>query len=190
MKKLLLVSGLVLGLSACSSPREPQMTIAPQPSISSVPVAQSKPVTVESRDLRTAQFVAVVDNGRKNVQPIQATSNVRVVLEDALIRQLNSQGYKVVADSKGKLRMDLLDALVKVEHSVFSHTMNTNVQIQLVADNGQNKFVKRYTGKSTTEGSTSASVEDMEMALNSLLEAVLQDIARDQQLMTFMNENF
>ena len=109
MKKLLLVSGLILGLSACSSPREPQMTIAPQPAISSVPVAQSKPVTVESRDLRTAQFVAVVDNGRKNVQPIQATSNVRVVLEDALIRQLNSQGYKVVADSKGKLRMDLLD---------------------------------------------------------------------------------
>ncbi|WP_407332418.1 YajG family lipoprotein [Enterovibrio sp. 27052020O] len=190
MKKLLLVSGLVIGLSACSAPQEPQLTIAPQPSLSSVPIVQNKSVAVESRDLRTAQFVAVVDNGRKNVQPIQATSNVRVVLEDALTRQLNSQGYRVVADGKGKLRLDLLDALVKVEHSVFSHTMTTNVQIQLVAETDENKFVKRYTGKSTSEGATSASVEDMEIALNSLLEAVLQDIAQDKQLTTFMNENF
>ncbi|WP_028023674.1 YajG family lipoprotein [Enterovibrio calviensis] len=190
MKKLLLVSGLVLGLSACSAPQEPQLTIAPQPVISSVPVAQNKALVIESRDLRTAQFVAVVDNGRKNVQPIQSTSNVRIVLEDALTRQLNSQGFRVVADSEGKLRIDVLDALVKVEHSVFSHDMTTNVQIQLVAENSENKFVKRYTGKSTSEGATSASVEDMEIALNSLLEAVLQDIARDAQLMTFMNENF
>lgn len=190
MKKLLLVSGLVLGLSACSTPREPQLTIAPQPAVAAVATGQGKAVTVDSRDLRTAQFVAVVDNGRKNVQPIQATSNVRIALEEALTRQLNSQGYKIVADSKGKLRMDLLDALVKVEHSVFSHSMDTNVQIQLVAETTDKKFVKRYTGKATSEGASSVSVEDMEIALNSLLEAVLQDIARDQQLTTFMNENF
>ncbi|MEZ8027016.1 hypothetical protein A1OW_02405 [Enterovibrio norvegicus] len=190
MKKILLISGLILGLSACSTPKEPQLTVAPQPTISSVPVVQGKTVMVESRDLRTAQFVAVVDNGRKNVQPIHATSNVRIVLEDALTRQFNSQGYRVATDSKGKVRLDVLDALVKVEHSVFSHTMQTNVQIQLVAETSDNKFVKRYTGKSTMEGATSASVEDMEIALNTLLEAVLQDISRDKQLATFMNENF
>ncbi|PKF51812.1 YajG family lipoprotein [Enterovibrio nigricans] len=190
MKKLLLITGLVLGLSACSTPREPQLTIAPNPTISNVPIAQGKSLSVESRDLRTAQFVAVVDNGRKNVQPIQATSNVRVVLENALSRQLSSQGYKVGTDSPNKVRLDLLDALVKVEHSMLSHNMVTNVQIQLVAETDNTKFVKRYSGKATSEGASSVSVEEMEVALNSLLEAVLQDIAQDKQLNTFMNENF
>lgn len=190
MKKLLLVSGLVLGLSACSAPQAPQLTIAPQPAMISTPTGQGKSLTLDSRDLRTAQFVAVVDNGRKNVQPIQSSSNVRIALEEALTRQLNAQGYRIAADSKGKLRMDLLDALVKVDHSVFSHSMDTNVQIQLVAETANKKFVKRYTGKATEEGATSASVEDMEIALNTLLEAVLNDIANDQQLSTFINENF
>ncbi|WP_150137622.1 YajG family lipoprotein [Candidatus Enterovibrio escicola] len=190
MKIILLVSGLVFGLNACSTPPVYPITIAPQPTISSAPVAQNKSVMVDSRDLRTAQFVAFVDNGRENVQPIHATSNILDVLEDVLIRQLNSQGFYVNTDGIGKLRLDLLDALVKVKNSVFSHEMTTNVQIQLVAETKNNKLVKRYTGRSTIEGTMNASVEDIGVALNSLLEVVLKDIARDEQMITFLNENF
>lgn len=144
---------------------------------------------LESRDLRTAQFVAVVDNGRKDVQPIHATSNLRLLLEDALSLQLKSQGYRIVDKSNQTLRLDLLDALVKVKHSMLSHTITANVQIQLVGQSNNEKFVKRYTGKSTSQGPMSASNSDMALALNSLLEELLKEMANDKQLTQFMTEN-
>ncbi|ATF08583.1 YajG family lipoprotein [Candidatus Enterovibrio altilux] len=190
MKKLLLVSGFILALSACSTSKKSQLTISPQPTISSIAITQNVLVMVESRDLRTAQFVAIIDNGPQNIQLIHPTSNMRIMLENALIRQLSSQGYRVTTHAKGKLRLDLLNSLVKVEYSAFSHTITTNVQIQLVAETSNNKFVQRYSGQSTTQGTISASFVDMEIALNRLLEAALQDIARDKKLSSFMNKNF
>ncbi len=68
MKKLF-VAATVLALTACSAPSEPQLTIAPTPVIAAQASAHGKALSLESRDLRTAQFIAVVDSGRQNVQP-------------------------------------------------------------------------------------------------------------------------
>lgn len=189
MKKLILASALIL-LAGCSSPREPQLTIAPAPAMATKQVVQGTPVMVESRDLRTAQFVAVIDSGRSNVQPLHATQNLRVVMEDTLSRQLTSQGFRVVANGRGKLRLDILDALVRVNQTVFKHSLSASVQLQLVAESPDGRFVKRYTGKSTQEGVTSVSEEELEKALNNLLEAVLEDISEDDQLLDHMKEHF
>lgn len=189
MKKSLLLIGFTIGLTGCAAPQEPQLSITPQPQLSSAPIVANLPLKLESRDLRTAQFVAVVDNGRAEVKPIHATSNLRLALQDALARQLSSQGFKLTDNSHTHLRVDLLEALVNVKHSMFSHDIATTVQLQLVAQINDDKFVKRYRGKSNSDGPMSASQQDMEQALNQLLEAVLKDIANDKQLLTFLGEN-
>lgn len=191
MKRIFSAIGLTLILSACSAPQAPQLNIAPKPAqVSASPDNSGKAIDLTSRDLRTAQYVAVVDNGRRSVDPIHATANLRVALEDALRQQLNAQGFKVSSGTEGKLRMDLLEALVKVKHNVFNHEMDSQVQIQLVAETDKGKFVKRYRGQSKIEDAGSASNADMELALNTLLEAVLKDIANDKQLTTYMDQNF
>lgn len=188
MKKLLIAAS-VLALTACSAPSEPQLTIAPTPVIAAQPTTSGKSVSLESRDLRTAQFVAVVDSGHQNVQPLHATQNLRVTLEEALSRQLSSQGYAVTEDSKGTLRLDILEAMVNVKHSVMSHELSSKLQLQLVVESPKGKFVKRYSGKSERTGAMSASVEDMELSLNNLITAVLKDIHADPELNTYMQEN-
>lgn len=189
MKKLI-IAAAVLVLAGCSTPREPQLTIAPSPASSNQQQVNNLPVVVKSKDLRTAQFVAVIDSGRSNVKPLHASQNLRVVLEDTLSRQLSAQGFRVVANGPGMLRLDILDALVRVKHTVFKHDMEASVQLQLVAESPDGRFVKRYTGKSTQSGVSSASPDDIEMALNNLLEAVLQDIANDEQLLDHMRAHF
>lgn len=189
MKKLIIAIA-VLVLAGCSTPREPQLTIAPSPASSNQQQVSNLPVVVKSKDLRTAQFVAVIDSGRSNVKPLHASQNLRVVLEDTLSRQLSSQGFRVVANGPGVLRLDILDALVRVKHTVFKHDMEASVQLQLVAESPEGRFVKRYTGKSTQSGVSSASPDDIELALNNLLEAVLQDIADDEQLLNHMKAHF
>lgn len=189
MKKILLLSGLIIGISGCSAPKETQLSITPEPTIFSIPVTTNTPLMLKSRDLRTAQFVALIDTGRKDVRPIHATTNLRVALEEALSRQLKAQGYLVNNDSTLTLRLDLLDALVKVKHSMLSNSMSANVQIQLVAQRESDKFVKRYMGKSTSKSAMSASNKDIEQMLNTLLEAVFNEMANDKQLTRFMTEN-
>ncbi len=189
MKRNLLITAMIIGITGCSTPKEAQLTISPKPTLSETAMTKKAQVVLGSRDLRTAQFVAVVDNGRKEVQPLHTDTNLRLTLENALAIQMNSLGFNRVQEGQVKLRLDLLDALVKVKHSLFSHSISTNVQIQLVAQNKKNSFVKRYTGQSTSDGPMSASTNDMEKELNSLLEAVLNDIAKDTQLITFMTEN-
>ena len=188
MKKLLLAAS-VLALTACSAPSEPQLTLTPQPVIASQPVVQGKALSLESRDLRTAQFIAVVDSGRENVQPLHSTQNLRITLEEALSRQLTAQGYTLTADSQGTLRLDVLEAMVNVKHSVMSHDLNSKLQLQLVVETPTGKFIKRYSGKSERTGAMSASVEDMELAMNNLITAVLKDIYADQELNKYMQEN-
>ncbi|WP_276201997.1 YajG family lipoprotein [Salinivibrio socompensis] len=100
MKKLI-IAAVVLVLAGCSTPREPQLTIAPSPASSNQQQVNNLPVVVKSKDLRTAQFVAVIDSGRSNVKPLHASQNLRVVLEDTLSRQLSSQGFRVVANGPG-----------------------------------------------------------------------------------------
>ena len=107
MKKLL-VAASVLALTACSTPSEPQLSINPEPVIAAQPLIQGKSMNLDSRDLRTAQFIAVVDSGRENVQPLHTTENLRTTLEDALSRQLQAQGYTIAKDSNGTLRLDIL----------------------------------------------------------------------------------
>ncbi|MGF1730348.1 hypothetical protein BIT28_18200 [Photobacterium proteolyticum] len=188
MKKLF-VAATVLALTACTAPSEPQLTIAPTPVVSTQANAQGKSLSLESRDLRTAQFIAVVDSGRQNVQPLHATQNLRVTLEQALSRQLRSQGYAITQDSQGTMRLDILEAMINVKHSMMSHELNSKLQLQLVIESPTGKFVKRYSGKSERNGAMSASMGDMEEAMNSLITAVLKDIHSDPELNNYMQEN-
>lgn len=187
MKKLL-IAATVMALTACSAPSEPQLTLNPTPVIAQQPATAGKALSLESRDLRTAQFVAVVDSGRQNVQPLHATQNLRITLEEALSRQLNAQGYKITQDSQGNMRLDILEAMVNVKHSVMSHELSSKLQLQLVVETPTGKFVKRYAGKSERNGAMSASVEDMELALNNLMTAVLKDIYADPELNSYLQE--
>ncbi len=189
MKKLLLTTAFIMSLAGCSSTPMQQITIAPKATLASVPLVQNKAVILESRDLRTAQFVAIIDNGGSNVQPIHANANIREVLQAAIADQLISQGYNLLGQSEGTFRVDLIDAVVNVDQSSLSTLLNTSVAIQLDVSVPGKKFTKSYTGKSKSESGSTASVKDMELALNSLLETVLNDMANDKQLGRFMQEN-
>ncbi|KLV05943.1 lipoprotein [Photobacterium aquae] len=188
MKKLL-VAASVFALTACSTPSEPQLTLTPQPVIAAQPSVNGKTLSLNSRDLRTAQFIAVVDSGRENVQPLHSSQNLRTTLEDALNRQLSAQGYTISADSKDTLRLDILEAMVNVKHSVMSHDLISKLQLQLVVETPKGQFIKRYSGKSERTGAMSASIEDMQTAMDNLITAVLKDIYADPELNHYLQEN-
>ncbi|MEI8595003.1 YajG family lipoprotein [Photobacterium sp. SP02] len=179
----------LLALTACTAPTDSQLSIQPSPSLAKQPDLEGQSLTLESRDLRTAQFVAVVDNGDQNVHPLHAKENLRLTLQDALSRQLSSQGVQIGHESQNTMRLDILEAIVNVKQSAFSHTLNSKLQLQLVLTTPNGKFIKRYAGKSSREGAMTASTESMEVAMTGLMDAVLRDIQSDTELNSYMEEN-
>ncbi|MGR6860976.1 YajG family lipoprotein [uncultured Aliivibrio sp.] len=189
MKKAIIALS-ALFLAACSAPSDPQLDIQPVASSSAHQIVDGVKLTLDSSDLRTAQYVAVIDNGRQNVQPIHAKQNLRVTLEDALATQLTTQGFIITVDSDNTLRLDIIEALVSAQHSLMSNEITTQVKLQITAETPQGKFVKTYNGVSKKTGSMSADNQDIEQVLNDLLNAVLDKIAVDEELQTYIKGNF
>ncbi|WP_087024314.1 YajG family lipoprotein [Thaumasiovibrio subtropicus] len=189
IKKLVLTLGLAVLITACSAPREPQLNLTLQPYSGASSMGQGTAISLETQDLRSAQFIALVDTGREQKQPVHAQQNLRVAFEQALTRQLTAQGYVVSDNSRGTMRVDILDTLLNVRHSVMKHEMEATANVQVVVESPRGKFVKRFTGRSSASGMTSASVEDMEVIVNDLLNNVLAEIGNDRELNVYILEN-
>ena len=189
MKKLLLAASVTL-LAACSAPQPPQLNITPEATLSGNPIVQGKTFALSSQDVRTAQYVALIDSGRSNVVPMHAKQNLRILVENLLAQQFSSQGFHADINSNNTIVVEIQDALVNVKHSVMENEMDARVIIEITAETPQGKLVKTYTGKALRSGLLSASDNDLEMVLNDVINLVLTDIANDAELQNYMKERF
>ncbi|USD64706.1 YajG family lipoprotein [Vibrio sp. SCSIO 43136] len=191
MRKLIIAASILM-LAACVSPqqKEEQIDINPQPALSNSQLVDGVNFTLKSKDLRTAQYVALVQSGRKSTQPIHARQNLRVAIETALYEQLVSQGFQMMVNSNNTLTIDIETALVNVSNTLMENAMDAEVVLQLTAETPKGKFVKTYTGTGTKTGAMAASNDEIAMVLNDVINLVLEEIANDQELIAYMKERF
>ncbi|WP_428774627.1 YajG family lipoprotein [Vibrio sp.] len=189
MKKMLLAASIVL-LTACSAPEQPQLNFAPQATLSKSDIVKDSAFTLTSKDVRSAQYVALVDSGRSNIQPLHAKQNVRIAFENALLQQFESQGFRSTVNSENSIAIEIQQALVTVKHTVMENQMDGKVTVELTAETPQGKLVKEYNGTATRTGALSASDEEIEMVLNDVVNLVLKEIANDRELRNYMQERF
>jgi uncharacterized lipoprotein len=143
-----------------------------------------------SKDVRTAQYVAAVDNGHSRVEPLHTKQNLRITLDKVLNEQFQSQGFSIVDNSDNTVTLTIDQALVNVTHSVMSNEMNADVVIDITAETPQGKLVRTYNGTAKRTGAFSASNDDIEMVLNDVINLVLKKVANDQTLQAYMKERF
>ena len=189
MRKLALVASIAL-LSACSAPQKEQINFTPEAVHSKVKLVQGKTFSLSSQDIRSAQYVALVDSGRSNIEPIHSRQNVRIALENALAEQFKSQGFDLSVNSPNSVELDIQELLVNVKHSVMKNEMDGKVVLVVTVETPKGKLVKTYTGTSKKTGLMSASNSNIQEVLNDLIDHVLKDIANDKELQTYMQENF
>ncbi len=189
MKKVILALS-VLFLTACSTPSSSQLNIKPTASNHAYPVDENITFTLDSNDLRTYQYVAIVDNGRQQVKPIHAQQNLRVALEDVLANQLKKHGYTISVDTNNTLHLNIITALVNVKHSLMSNEIEAQVKLQITAETPKGKLAKTYNGVSKKVGSIGDDNQEIEQILNNLLNSMLDKIAVDQEFHDYLKENF
>lgn len=189
MRKLVLAASVAL-LAACSAPQQEQLNFTPKAALSNSDLVKDSAFTLTSKDVRSAQYVALVDSGRSNIEPIHAKQNVRIAIENALAEQFGSQGFRTTVTSENAVEVEIQQALVTVKHSVMQNEMDAKVTIEITAETPQGKLVKTYNGTGNRSGTLSASNEEIETVLNDVVDLVLQEIANDTELKNYMQERF
>lgn len=189
MKKLLVAASIML-LTACSSPQTEQLNVTPTATLSKADLVRGKTFSLSSKDVRAAQYVAVIDSGHSRVEPLHARQNLRVTLSEILKQQFESQGFSIVNTSNNSIMLTIDQALVTVKHSMMSNEMNADVILNVIAETPEGKLVRTYNGTAKRTGRLSASNEDIELVLNDVINLVLEKIANDQELQSYMMERF
>ncbi|MGC9422189.1 MULTISPECIES: YajG family lipoprotein [Vibrio] len=189
MKKLVIVATMML-LNACAAPQQEQINFIPKPTLSNSAVVDNAAFTLVSKDIRSAQYVALVDSGRNNIEPIHPKQNVRIALENALSEQFSSQGFRLTVNSENTLTLEVQELLVNVVHSITSNEMDAKVTLEVTAETPKGKLIKSYTGTAKRSAALSASNQDIEKVLNDVINLVLKEMANDDELKNYMKERF
>ncbi|MGL4381138.1 MAG: YajG family lipoprotein [Vibrio sp.] len=189
MKKLVLAASIAL-LTACAAPKQSQINLAPQATLSQNAIVTNSSFALVSKDVRSAQYVALVDSGRNNIEPIHPRQNVRIALENALAEQLGSQGFRLSVNSENTITLEIQELLVSVKHSIMENQMDGSVTLEVTAETPKGKLVKSYHGTAKRTGVLSASNDEIETVLNDVLNVVLKEIANDTELQNYMQERF
>ncbi len=189
MKKLVLAASIAL-LTACSAPQQSQINVNPQAALSQNAIVNNSSFSLVSKDVRSAQYVALVDSGRNNIEPIHPRQNVRITLENALAEQFGSQGFRLSVNSENTITLEIQELLVSVQHSIMENQMDGSVVLEITAETPRGKLVKSYTGTAKRTGVLSASNDEIETVLNDVINTVLKEIANDAELQNYMQERF
>ncbi|EHE6947438.1 hypothetical protein DLR65_08935 [Vibrio tarriae] len=189
MKKLVLAASIAL-LTACSAPQQSQINVNPQAALSPNAIVNNSSFSLVSKDVRSAQYVALVDSGRNNIEPIHPRQNVRITLENALAEQFGSQGFRLSVNSENTITLEIQELLVSVKHSIMENQMDGSVVLEITAETPRGKLVKSYTGTAKRTGVLSASNDEIETVLNDVINTVLKEIANDAELQNYMQERF
>jgi uncharacterized lipoprotein len=189
MKKLLIIVSMML-LTACATSPQSQLNLMPKATLSNSDIVRGKSFMLTSKDIRAAQYIAIVDSGHSRVEPLHAKQNLRLTLDNILTQQFESQGFSIVPNSNNTITLTIDQALVTVTHSMMSNEMNAEVIIDVTAETPRGKLVRTYNGTAKRTGALSASNEDIELVLNDVLNLVLSKVANDQELQSYMVERF
>lgn len=188
-EKLVLAASIAL-LTACSAPQQSQINVNPQAALSQNAIVNNSSFSLVSKDVRSAQYVALVDSGRNNIEPIHPRQNVRITLENALAEQFGSQGFRLSVNSENTITLEIQELLVSVKHSIMENQMDGSVVLEITAETPRGKLVKSYTGTAKRTGVLSASNDEIETVLNDVINTVLKEIANDAELQNYMQERF
>lgn len=189
MKKLVLAASIAL-LTACSAPQQSQINVNPQAALSQNTIVNNSSFSLASKDVRSAQYVALVDSGRNNIEPIHPRQNVRITLENALAEQFGSQGFRLSVNSENTITLEIQELLVSVKHSMMENQMDGSVVLEITAETPRGKLVKSFVGTAKRTGVLSASNDEIETVLNDVINKVLKEIANDAELQNYMQERF
>ncbi|MBJ7221820.1 MULTISPECIES: lipoprotein [unclassified Brenneria] len=189
LKKLFFPLLAVLILAGCAN-RSNTLNITPSISLPSQdPTLMGITISINGADQRADQALAKV-NRDGQLLTLTPSRDLRFLLQEALEKQMAARGYMIGTGGPVALQIVVNHLYADVSEGNLRYNITTKADISIISQaNNGNKQVKNYRATYSVQGAFTANNQNITNAVNTVLSDVINDMAQDTSVSTFIKEN-
>ncbi|AUH01701.1 lipoprotein [Pectobacteriaceae bacterium CE70] len=189
LKKFILPLFAALILAGCAS-KSNTLEITPKITLPSQdPTLMGITISINGVDQRTDQALAKVNRDGQLVT-LKASRDLRFLLQEALEKQMAARGYMIGTGGPVALQIVVNKLYADVTEGDLRYSITTRADVSIIAQatNG-NKQVKNYRATYDVQGVLTATNDKITKAVNQVLGDVINDMAQDTSISSFIKTN-
>ncbi|MBE5201518.1 lipoprotein [Pectobacterium quasiaquaticum] len=189
LKKLFFPLLAIILLAGCAA-KSNTLNITPKISVPSQdPTLMGVTISINGADQRADQALAKVNRDGQLIT-LTPSRDLRFLLQEALEKQMTARGYMIGTGGPVALQIVVNHLYADVSEGNLRYNITTKADISIMsqAANG-NKQVKNYRSTYNVQGAFTASNEKITDAVNTVLGDVINDMAQDTSVSSFVKEN-
>ncbi|RLM27763.1 hypothetical protein BIY29_01370 [Brenneria alni] len=188
-KKLFFPLLAVLILAGCAT-KSNTLNITPRISLPSQdPSLMGITISINGADQRTDQALAKVNRDGQLIT-LTPSRDLRFLLQEALEKQMTARGYMIGTGGPVALQIVVNNLYADVSEGNLRYNITTKADISILAQaNNGNKQVKNYRATYSVQGAFTANNQNITNAVNTVLGDVIDEMAQDTSVSTFIKEN-
>ncbi|GKW16025.1 lipoprotein [Pectobacterium actinidiae] len=189
LKKLFFPLLTVILLAGCAA-KSNTLNISPKISVPSQdPTLMGVTISINGADQRADQALAKVNRDGQLIT-LTPSRDLRFLLQEALEKQMTARGYMIGTGGPVALQIVVNHLYADVSEGNLRYNITTKADISIIsqAANG-NKQVKNYRSTYNVQGAFTANNENITNAVNTVLGDVINDMAQDTTVSSFIKEN-
>ncbi|KAA9000071.1 hypothetical protein FJU30_12370 [Affinibrenneria salicis] len=189
LKKLFFPLFAVLILAGCAT-KSNTLDVTPRITLPSQdPSLMGITISINGADQRTDQALAKV-NREGQLVTLTPSRDLRFLLQEALEKQMSARGYMIGTGGPVDLQIIVNNLYADVAEGNLRYNITTKADISIISTAGNgNKQVKNYRSTYNVQGAFTASNEKITNAVNTVLGDVINDMAQDTSVTTFIKQN-
>ncbi|MBN3255516.1 hypothetical protein H5A33_12870 [Pectobacterium brasiliense] len=189
LKKLFFPLLAVILLAGCAA-KSNTLNITPKISLPSQdPTLMGVTISINGADQRADQALAKVNRDGQLIT-LTPSRDLRFLLQEALEKQMTARGYMIGTGGPVALQIVVNHLYADVSEGNLRYNITTKADISIIsqAANG-NKQMKNYRSTYNVQGAFTANNENITNAVNTVLGDVINDMAQDTTVSSFIKEN-
>lgn len=189
LKKLFFPVLAVLMLAGCAN-QSNTLDVSPKINVPAQdPTLMGVTVSINGADQRADQALAKINRDGQLIV-LTPSRDLRFLLQEALEKQMSARGYMIGTGGPVALQIVVNQLYADVSEGNLRHNITARADISIIsqAANG-NKQVKNYRATYNVQGALTATNEKITNALNTVLGDVINDMAQDTTVSSFIKAN-
>lgn len=189
LKKLFFPVLAVLMLAGCAN-QSNTLDVSPKINVPAQdPTLMGITVSINGADQRADQALAKVNRDGQLIV-LTPSRDLRFLLQEALEKQMSARGYMIGTGGPVALQIVVNQLYADVAEGNLRHNITARADISIIsqAANG-NKQVKNYRSTYNVQGALTATNEKITNAVNTVLGDVINDMAQDTTVSSFVKAN-
>ncbi|MBG6241032.1 MULTISPECIES: lipoprotein [Symbiopectobacterium] len=189
LKKLFFPVLAVLMLAGCAN-QSNTLDVSPKINVPAQdPTLMGVTVSINGADQRADQALAKINRDGQLIV-LTPSRDLRFLLQEALEKQMSARGYMIGTGGPVALQIVVNQLYADVSEGNLRHNITARADISIIsqAANG-NKQVKNYRSTYNVQGALTATNEKITNAVNTVLGDVINDMAQDTTVSSFIKAN-